>query len=98
MEVRTGNNSGKEGSILEFTREFFGKPMLFYVMRSLDLDNLFVTHAGTGWKVCDIDSFDAVHCGEENAAKLALERFISTTSEKRFYSVIVRVQEASIVL
>ncbi|ELO5146994.1 hypothetical protein QHC70_003740 [Citrobacter freundii] len=60
--------------------------------RSLDLNNLVVTHTQTGWKVCDIDFLEFAQFGELGAAKKSLEKFISVSSEQRFYEVIRRVR------
>ncbi|HCL5580968.1 TPA: hypothetical protein N2N40_002395 [Citrobacter freundii] len=92
VKVKTENGWSETDKTAEFSRVLCGEEMMFCVTRSLDQNNLVVTHAETGWKVCDIDFFQVALLGELKAAKKSLEEFISATSEKRFYDVILRVR------
>ncbi|WP_243211292.1 hypothetical protein JQ760_028585 (plasmid) [Klebsiella pneumoniae] len=92
MKVKTDKGWSETVKTAEFSRVLCGEEMMFCVTRSLDQNNLVVTHAETGWKVCDIDFLEFAQLGELKAAKKSLEEFISVTSEKRFYEVILRVR------
>lgn len=92
MKVKTKHGWSETNKFEEFSRVLCGEMMMFCVTSSLDLNNLVVTHADSGWKICDIDFLDVVRLGELEAARKSLEDFISTTSEKRFYDAILKVR------
>ncbi|HHI3061157.1 TPA: hypothetical protein ACP445_003649 [Klebsiella pneumoniae] len=92
MKVRTDKGWSETDKTAEFSRVLCGEEMLFCVTRSLDMNNLVVTHTQTGWKVCDIDFLEFAQFGELEAAKKSLEKFISVSSEQRFYELIRRVR------
>ncbi|MBQ0600786.1 hypothetical protein J7S78_13395 [Klebsiella oxytoca] len=92
VKVKTETGWIETDKTAEFSHVLCAEEMMFCVTRSLDQNNLVVTHAETGWKVCDIDFLDFAQLGELKAAKKSLEEFISVISEKRFYAVILRVR------
>ena len=69
MKVKTKHGWSETDKFEEFSHVLCGEKMIFCVTSSLDLNNLVVTHAETGWKVCDIDFLEVARLGELEAAK-----------------------------
>lgn len=84
--------SGYVDALVEasFSRVVNGESMEFLVTRSMSDHHLVVTHNVSGRMVCPIDFLSSALDGSEAAGRKALDAFLLSAGEKRFYDAVNR--------